>query len=144
MSQYIRNNKNLKELNKLLYRDGLYKSIRSRCNDHTHYNYFNNVLLNDSELYLKFRHRSLDELSGDMKSIFILHLSYISAICEHYMMASDHLDHLECGMTPPEDSQYWVSSFFQRAFSEILMKERPDIGSVILKGTSMQLEEANS
>lgn len=144
MSQYIRNGSVFKEINDLLYSDDLYKNVRERCNDHAHYNYFQNVLLNDSEVYLKGRARSLDELSGDVRSIFILHLSYICTVCQHYMMSSDHIDHLECGMTPPEGSQYWVASFFQNAFSKILMKERPDIGSAILNSTSMHLDGSHA
>lgn len=144
MSQYIRNSSDLKEINNLLYSNDLYKNIRGRCNDHTHYNYFQNVLLNDSEVYLKDRGRSLNELSVDIRSIIILHLSYICTVCQHYMMSSDHLDHLECGMTPPENSQYWVAPFFQTAFSKILMKERPDIGNTILNSTSMQLEGSHA
>lgn len=144
MSQYIRNSRDLKQINELLYRDDLYKNIRGRCNDHTHYNYFKNVLLNDNELYLKVRSRSLDELSKDVRSVFILHLSYISVICQHYMMSSDYLDYLEFGMTPPENSQYWVAPFFQRTFSKILMQKRPDIGRAILNSTAMYLDEAHA
>lgn len=140
MSQYIRNSYALKEINDLLYSDASYKNIRRRCNDHAHYNYFQNVLLNDSEVYLKLRARSLDELSEDVQAIFILHLSYICTICHHYMMSSDYLDYLECGMTPPENSQYWVAPFFQRAFSKILIKKRLDIGNAILNNTLMHLE----
>lgn len=144
MSQYIRKSKGLKEINDLLYSNDLYKTIRKRCNDHVHYNYFKNVILNDSDVYLKGRGRSLDDLSEDVRSVFILHVSYICTICQHYMMSSDHLDHLECGMVPPEGSQYWVAPYFQDVFSRILMKERPDIGVAILNGTSMHLEGAHS
>lgn len=144
MSQYIRKSRDLKKVNALLYGNDLYKNIRERCNDHTHYNYFQNVLLNDSEVYVNGRARALDELSEDVRSIFILHVSYICTICQHYMMSSDHLDHLECGMTPPEYSQYWVAPFFQNTFSKIMMKERPDIASVILNTTSMHLEERSA
>ncbi|QVK21937.1 hypothetical protein [Shewanella dokdonensis] len=144
MSQYIRNSSVLNEINALLYSDCRYKMIRDRCNDHTHYNYFQNVLLNDSDVYLKNRAQSLNELSEDISSIFILHLSYILTVCEHYMMASDYLEHLECGMTLPENSQHWVAPFVQSAFSNILNKERADIGIVILKNTSMHLKAADA
>ena len=46
MSQYIRKSINLKEVNDLLYATDFYKNVRDRCTDHTHYNYFQNVLLN--------------------------------------------------------------------------------------------------
>ncbi len=56
------------------------------------------------------------------------------------MISNDYLDHLECGMTPPEDSQYWVAPFVQSVFTNILDNERPDIGSTILKNTFMHLD----
>ncbi len=51
MSQYIKKSRVLEAINNLLYVNELYKNVRERCNDHTHYNYFKNVLLNDSEVY---------------------------------------------------------------------------------------------
>lgn len=77
MSQYIKKSRVLEAINNLLYVNELYKNVRERCNAHTHYNYFKNILLNDSEVYLKERSCILDELLEDVRSIFILHLSYI-------------------------------------------------------------------
>lgn len=142
MSEYIRSSESLKEINDIIYSDDLYKKIRERCNDHTHYNYFYNVLLNDNEVHLKERVRLLEALSKDMRSIFLYHVSYICMVCQHYLSSSDLMDYLECGLTPPEDSQYWVAPFFQDVFTSIIMENRPELGAVILKGTAMHLEEA--
>lgn len=144
MSQYIRRSERLKEINALLYADDRYKKIRSRCNDHTHYNFFNHVMLNDSEIYLKSRLAVLNYLSSDLRDIFVLHLSYIFSLHQHYMMASDYMDYLDCGMQPPVNSQYWVAPFIQKTFYEIIKKNRPDIASLILSNTSMYLREDNA
>lgn len=144
MSQYIRRSERLKEINALLYADDRYKKIRSRCNDHTHYNFFNHVMLNDSEIYLKSRLAVLNYLSSDLRDIFVLHLSYIFSLHQHYMMASDYMDYLDCGMQPPVNSQYWVAPFIQKTFYEIIKKNRPDIASLILSNTSMYEPVKNS
>ena len=113
-------------------------------NDHTHYNYFHHVMLNDNEVYLKNRIASLDRLAEDLRDIFILHLSYIFCLHQHYMMSSDYVDYLDCGMQPPENSQYWVAPFVQKVFDEVIKKNRPDIASFILENTSMHLGVDNA
>jgi len=139
MIQYIRGSERLKKINDCLFHDDKYKKIRDRCNDHTHYNYFKNVMLNDSDVYLKNRLKSLDQLSEDVRDIFILHLSYIFTLNDHYMMSSDHMDYLECGEVPPDGSEYWVAPFVSKAFEEIISAYRDDLASIIKDSTSMRL-----
>lgn len=141
MSQFIRRTERLKEINNCLYSDGRYKGIRNRCNDHAHYNYFNNIMLNDQGVYLKNRLKSLDQLSEDIRDIFILHLSYIFFLNDHYMMSSDHMDYLECGEIPPEGSEYWVAPYVKEAFLEIISTNRDDLAAIIKNNTNMQLNE---
>ncbi len=60
-------------------------------------------------------------------------------INEHYMVSSDYLDHLNLGMSPPENSQYWVAPFIQEMANEVLLKERPDILELLKRLTNMEL-----
>ena len=139
MSSYIRASTKVAAINKLLYRDNRYKKIRDRCNDHTHYNFFHNVLLNDKEIYLSNRTQVLDAFASDIRDVFILHLAYIFFLNDHYMTSSDYLDALECGMTPEQDSQYWVAPFVQEVFDDIIAKQRPDIAATVKQQTCMHL-----
>ena len=139
MSNYIRSSDKVAAINNLLYADDRYKKIRDRCNDHTHYNFFLNVLLNDNEIRLENRLQVLNSFSGDALDVFILHLTYLFFLNNHYMTSSDYLDALECGMTPEPDSQYWVAPFIQEVFDDIIKKQRPDIASTIKQYTCMQL-----
>ncbi|MGZ6540170.1 MAG: hypothetical protein ACXVEB_17475, partial [Bacteroidia bacterium] len=100
MSQYIRNSKKVLDLNNLLFKNDLYKSIRERCNDHTHYNYFRNLLLNDNEVYLKNRINILNQLLYDLRHVFLLHLSYVFFLNQHYMGSPDYRNCLEFGIEP--------------------------------------------
>jgi hypothetical protein len=139
MSQYIRDSQGVAPITRLLFSDNRYKWLRKRCNDHTHYNFYQNVLLNDKEIVLEARRQAVEEFSEDIRDVFILHLSYLFFANGHYMMSSDHLDSLECGMTPAPDSQYWVAPFVQETFDSIIKKYRPDIAAMIKQHSSMQL-----
>ena len=103
------------------------KRLRDRCNDHTHYNFYRNVLLNDKEILLEGRRKALEEFSNDLRDVLILHVSYMFFANGHYMMSSDYVDCLECGMTPEPDSQYWVAPFVQEIFDQTLMMSKLQI-----------------
>lgn len=139
MSQYIKASKTLKPINDVFGADDRYKKIRDRCNDHTHYNFYRHVMLNDNEVYIKNRGCWLDRFSEDMQNLFIFHLGHIFFLNDHYMMSNDHMDVLECGMQPEENSQYWVAPFIQDVFDEIITPKRPDVTSAIKTSSAMQL-----
>lgn len=140
MSQYIRKSEKLSEINELLYSDNTYKSIRDRCNDHTHYNFYQNMLYNDNEIYIENRLESLNIFSKDLEDICIMHISYLFYLNDHYMTSSDYIDSLECGITPEEGSQYYVAPFIQKIFKNVIKKNRMDLAEEIKSNTSMKLE----
>lgn len=140
MSNYIRESDKLSAINTLLYQDDRYKKLRERCNDHTHYNCYKNLLYNDSEIYLNNRVKTLDSFSSDLENIFILHLSYLFYLNDHYLMSSDYMDSMDCGEEPEEGSQYFVAPFIQDIFDTVVKIKRPDIATEIKSKTSMQLK----
>jgi len=85
------------------------------------------VLLNDKEILLEGRRKALEEFSNDLRDVLILHVSYMFFANGHYMMSSDYVDCLECGMTPEPDSQYWVAPFVQEFFDQTLMMSKLQI-----------------
>lgn len=140
ISQYIKNSTKLKPITDLLQKDKLYKEMRNRCNDHIHYNFYQNLLLNDSQIHLKGRVKALNRFQNDLIAIFNQHFSYLFYLNEHYMISSDYVDYLDMGMTPVENSQYWVASFIRDAFDKYIKVYRPDIAHEIKSNTSMKLE----
>lgn len=139
MFNYIQGSKQLGQLTKLIRKSGEYTNIRERCNAHTHYNFYRHVLLNDNEIY-QDRLTSINDFVNDLDAIFIQHFIYIFYLKDNYMMASDYIDHLDVGMQPPEDSQYWVAPYIQTAFDKFIKPKRPDLAKVLLSNTSMELE----
>lgn len=139
MSQYIRASERFVTINGLLYGDGRYKKLRDRCNDHAHYNFFHNLMLNDNEVYIKSRGKELERFAEAVRDVFVLHLAYIFTLNNHYMMSSDYMDALECNMEPEQDSQYWVAPFVQDIFNRVVTPCRPDITAYIKTSSAMHL-----
>lgn len=140
MSNYIKSSAKLEKINRILYKDTRYKNLRDRCNDHTHYNFYKHLLLNDNEIYLKNRLQILGIFSKDLEDIFILHFAYLFFLNDHYMMANDYQDSLECGLIPEDGLQYYVAPFVQEIFDEEIKEKRSDLAVLIKKNTSMLLE----
>ncbi|HRQ18296.1 MAG TPA: hypothetical protein PL085_14570 [Agriterribacter sp.] len=140
ISKYIKDSDKLKPITALLQKDELYKEIRNRCNDHTHYNFYHNILLNDNQIHFKGRINAINHFQNDLIAIFVQHLAYLFYLNDHYMMSSDYVDYLDLGMAPEEDSQYWVAPFIQNAFDKYVKTTRPDIADELKSKTFMQLQ----
>lgn len=140
ISRYIKESLKLQPINELLKKDDRYKKIRDRCNNNTHYNFYHNVMLNDNEIFNPNRIKYLDAISFDMCALFIQHFAYIFYLNDHFFMSGDYVDSLELGITPEEDSQYWVAPFIQEIFDKIVRIKRPDIADEIKKNTDMNLD----
>lgn len=139
ISKYIKDSKKLTTITKILNKDERYKKLRDRCNDHTHYNFYHNLLLNDNEIDIKDRVKELDLFLQDLNNLFIQHFSYLFTLKYNYMMSSDCTDYLDIGMKPEVNSQYWVAKFIQDTFNKIIKRYRPDIASEIKNNTVMEL-----
>ena len=96
-------------------------------------------MLNLGDVRVANRDEILEQFSIDIKNLFILHISYLFYLNDHYMASSDYVDYLDMEMQPVEGSQYYVAPFIQEIFDEVLKKDRPDIAREIKEHTSMEL-----
>ena len=140
MNSYIEKSEKVANIYKLIHINKRYSELRKRCNDHTHYNFYYNMVQNDNQVYLKNRLVVLNRFSKDLENILIFHLSYLFSIKDIYMMASDYLDCVDCGIPPEPDSQYLVAPFIQEIFDTVIKKNRMDLALEIKKSTVMRLE----
>ncbi len=62
-------------------------------------------------------------LSFVLKYILNLFLSFIILLQPNVIMASDYIDSLDCGVTPENNSQYWVASAIQDFITKYMKKE---------------------
>ena len=115
-----------------------YRKIRARCNDHVHYNYFRNLLMN-TEIHNPKIASILDTFQNDIKWIVLLHLSYVFYLMPHFMASNDYTDYMDMGMTPPEGCEYEVAPFVQQIFEDLIVIEAPHIAQLIRSSSSMRL-----
>jgi hypothetical protein len=139
MIEYIRSYDDLSNLNTMIDFDGFYKKIRQRCNDNTHFNSIYFMALNDNSVYLENRIRELNQFVLFLRSFFIFHFVYLFTLNEVYMISSDYMDALDCGMQPEEDSQYWVASFVQDVFDKYVKPYRKDLADCLIEKVCMKL-----
>jgi len=141
MRKYIQESDKLSGINDLLYTtDSIYQRLRDRLNNHVHYNYYRYVLLNNSDLYIPEREEILNVFSRDLCNLFVMHFSYLFYLNEHYLIASDYADSLYLGLTPEENSEYFVAPFVQEIFDSEIKVRRPDLAEAIKIKTKMMLK----
>ncbi len=56
------------------------------------------------------------------------------------MLSSDYTDNLDFGIPPEEGSQYNVAPFVQKAFDNVIKKNRNDLAKEIKNKICMKLE----
>lgn len=81
--------------------------IKSECNNYIHKNgikFINGRLENYYSFMLKYLENLLYVFKFNFKLLFLLEGSILAS--------SDYTDYLDVGMTPPENSQYWIASIF--------------------------------
>lgn len=139
MLNTIRNHEPLKGLEELFDFDGLYLKIRRLANGNTHYNKLYYLWLNDNMIYNPRRLKELDNIYACILYLFILHFAYMYSLNPHYMMSSDYMDSLDCGIEPEEGSQYWVAPFVCEVFEKYIVTNRPDIAEYMRNHTEMKL-----
>lgn len=106
----------LKEAVKKYKLQSYFDSIGNRLNDYVHSN------------GVSFYNRSVDSYQGDglqkqmqvlLKDMCFITISFIFllTLCSPLsIMSTDYVDYLDCHMTPPENSEYWVAPFVTTFF----------------------------
>lgn len=84
-----------------------------------HSNSYSKILYNCNTVYLKKRREKLlDSMSAILNQLMKLHVSFLFHLNPEYFMASDYIDYMEMGETPPKGSEEWIACFAQNAFDK--------------------------
>ena len=94
---------------------------RQLLDDSVHSNSYSKVLFNCNTVYLGERKvRMLKNISIILNQLMMIHVSFIFHLNPEYLTASDYMDYMEMGMTPPEGSEEWIANFAQDAFDRYI------------------------
>lgn len=128
-----------KELYPLFGWNTCLKENRALLDDSVHSNRFQQMLLNCNTVNIKGREHHLKNCENILNQLFLLHLSFIFHLNPQYLMASDYMDCMEIGMTPPDGCQNWIASFAQDAFDKVI-KPHSDISEFIKKTCCLEIK----
>lgn len=115
------------------------KNNREFLDDSVHVNRYYGLLMNCPQICLKDREKQLNNISIILNQVFLIHISFIFHLNGHYLMASDYVDSLELGLTPPEGSERWIAQYAQRAFN-IFIKPHEKLASFIKDSCQLDID----
>ena len=134
----LKESQRTKDLYPLFGWDTYLKKNRELLDDSVHSNRFKLMLLNCNTVYIEDRERHLKNCEVMLNQLFLIHLSFIFHLNSHYMMASDYMDCVEIGMTPPEGCENWIAPFAQNAFDQII-RPHAEIASFIVSTCPLKI-----
>lgn len=135
---YMTHLKNTASINEVIKKYDLetnWENIRVKLNDYTH----NNGRTYTRQNLMTVNAPSIEEYFDDITS----RLDFVSAffivmlilVDPKLISSTDYIDHLECGLTPPDDSQYLIASFIQEFIDDYINKINPEL-KVFLKNNN--------
>ena len=117
-----------------------FDTIERRLNDYVHSNgisYYNQNII-------AYRNNELKELLfsliNDMRLITVTFMFLLTLCSPLSIMSSDYIDCLECNMTPPEGSQYWVAPYITDFFRKNMDLIDKSCIDYLRENTSMEIE----
>ena len=139
--KFLTKNHKIKECFNVLDVACKYKDIKQYCNDYVHNNYLKNLILNtNTHVDCVTQEKHYNRIATYLEALKTLLLASLCILKPHYAMSSDYIDHLEMGLSPPQDSQYWVAPFMQEEFDK-LYKSNKKVAELILKYSYMKFEK---
>lgn len=140
--KYLKDSQSTKTLYPLFGWNTYLKKNRELLDDSVHSNRFELMLLNCNTVYIEDRVQHLKNCEVMLNQLFLIHLSFIFHLNAHYLMASDYMDHIEMGRTPPEGSENWIAPIAQDAFDKII-KPHLEIANFIISTCSLDISLEN-
>ena len=137
--KYLKTSERTRDLYPLFGWDTYLKKNRELLDDSVHSNRYHLMLLNCNRAYIANRERHLKNCEIVLNQLFLLHLSFIFHLNPQYLMASDYMDYMEEGLTPPEGSEAWIAPFAQDAFDRVI-KPHEDIANFILSTCYLKIQ----
>ena len=97
-----------------------YRKIRDLLDDNMHMNSYQWMVTNDNQIFNQYRVRYLNILNTCVCDLFRYHFASCLYLNPHYFVASDYVDYLDFGQTPPEGAENWVAPLAQEMFDKYI------------------------
>ena len=104
-----------------------WEKLRKRLNDYIHNNgtaFANHNTISALHKNLAVHLKNINIRTTYVSSFFLVLLLMIES---SLISSTDYIDHLDCDMQPPEDSQYFIASFVQDFIDKKVVKIHPEL-----------------
>lgn len=129
--EVLKQNENIKNVLVKYKLQEYWNDLSKRLNDFVHNNGIQFSKLNKISVYnkdLRIYLRNISKTSACISSFFLILLLMIDS---SLIASSDYIDHLECHINPPRDSQYFIPYFVQDFIDRKVSKLHPNINQYL-------------
>jgi hypothetical protein len=117
-----------------------WETLRKRLNDYVHNNgvrfsTHNSIRVNDKNLDVHLK--NINTRTFYIASFFIVALLMVDS---SLIASTDYIDHLDCNLEPPEDSQYFVANFIQHFIDSRITKLHPELKQYLIDNNNYAMK----
>lgn len=123
----LKKNENIAQILEEYNLKGYWEILRRKLNDYVHNNGVNFAgqnLTREKNINLEVHLKNVNIRTSYISSFFITSLLMIDSAL---ITSSDYMDHLNCDLKPPEDSQYLVANFVQEFIDKKVSRLHPKL-----------------
>ncbi|KFZ26386.1 MAG: hypothetical protein KQ78_01327 [Candidatus Izimaplasma bacterium HR2] len=132
--------KQLKKLDKKVNLFSNLFKLNKRLNNFTHSNGMYYITRHNPIYLEKETISTLSYFITEFDKVFSYLFTIVLYFAPQYMASPDYQDHIEMGMDPPEDCQYWVSTYWNRFIKEKVLKVDSQLRDFLKENTCMNIE----
>ncbi len=117
-----------------------WETLRKRLNDYVHNNgvrfsLHNSIRVHDKNLDVHLK--NINTRTFYIASFFIVALLMVDS---SLIASTDYIDHLDCNLEPPENSQYFVANFIQHFIDTRITKLHPEIKQYLIDNNNYEMK----
>lgn len=117
-----------------------WETLRKRLNDYVHNNgvkfsLHNSIRENDKNLNVHLK--NINTRTFYITSFIIVALLMVDS---SLIASTDYIDHLNCNLEPPVDSQYFVANFIQHFIDTRIIKLHPEIKQYLIDNNNYEMK----
>lgn len=125
--KFLKQNENIIQILTNYNLEEYWETLRKRLNNYVHNNgksFSSHNFISAYDKNLSTHLKNINIRTSYISSFFLVILLIVES---SLISSSDYVDHLECNLEPPEDSQYFIANFVQDFIDKKISKIHPEL-----------------
>lgn len=130
--EFLKQNENIKKILIDYNLKKYWNELTKKLNNYVHNNgrqFTNHNRIRHSNEHLEIYLKNINIRTAYITSFFLVLVTMVESAL---MCSTDTIDHLDCGIEPPEDSQYVIAPFIQKFIDEKVIKLHPELKQYLI------------